>query len=96
MSVETIDAETAVRDLDRARRTAMVAADLATLQALFAEDLLWVHGTARVDTGSELLQAIASGATRYVSIDVTDERYRRFGECVLLTGLQTLDGRDRG
>jgi|tagenome__1003787_1003787.scaffolds.fasta_scaffold17141919_1 hypothetical protein len=54
MSAETVDAEAAVRDLDRARRAAMVAADLATLQTLFSQDLLWIHGTALVDSGSEL------------------------------------------
>jgi ketosteroid isomerase-like protein len=82
--------EDSVRELDRARRTAMVDADVPTLQELFHDDMMWVHATARVDTKAGFLEAIGSGSTRYFSIDVTDERFRQFGETALLSGVATM------
>ena len=82
--------ETTVRDVDRARREAMIAADVATLEKLFADDLMWVHGTSRVETKAGLLEAIRTGSTRYLSIDVADERIRQFGEVILLSGVVTM------
>jgi ketosteroid isomerase-like protein len=82
--------ESKLRDLDRTRRQAMVAADVATLTELLADSLMWVHATARTDTKAGLLQAIASGATRYLSIDVSEESYRQFGDVALLSGLAAM------
>jgi ketosteroid isomerase-like protein len=76
-----------VGDAERARREAMIAADVGVLDGLFADDLQWVHGTARVETKAGLLEAIRTGSTRYLSIDVADEQSRRFGEVVLLSGV---------
>jgi hypothetical protein len=45
-----MDDEDEVLGLDRARREAMLAADVPTLHRLFAGDMTWVHATARVDT----------------------------------------------
>jgi ketosteroid isomerase-like protein len=83
--------ENIVRRLDQERRQAMLAADVGTLTELFSENLMWVHGTARVDTKKSFLEAIGSSRTRYLSIDVADESYRDLGDAAILSGLITMD-----
>ena len=90
MSVET------VLDLDRIRRDAMTKADVATLGELFADDMVWIHATARVDTKAGLLDAIGSGSTKYLSIDVTDETVRDFGDVALVGGIAAMTAEIKG
>jgi ketosteroid isomerase-like protein len=90
MSAET------VLDLDRIRRDAMTKADVATLGELFADDMVWIHATARIDTKAGLLDAIGSGSTKYLSIDVTDETVRDFGDVVLVGGIAAMSAEIKG
>lgn len=90
MSAET------VLDLDRIRRDAMTKADVATLGELFADDMVWIHATARIDTKAGLLDAIGSGSTKYLSIDVTDETVRDFGDVVLVGGIAAMTAEIKG
>jgi ketosteroid isomerase-like protein len=90
MSAET------VLDLDRIRRDAMTKADVATLGELFADDMVWIHATARIDTKAGLLDAIGSGSTKYLSIDVTDETVRDFGDVVLVGGIAAMAAEIKG
>jgi ketosteroid isomerase-like protein len=90
MSAET------VLDLDRIRRDAMTKADVATLGELFADDMVWIHATARVDTKAGLLDAIGSGSTKYLSIEVSDESVRDFGDVVLVGGIAAMTAEIKG
>ena len=90
MSAET------VLELDRIRRDAMTKADVATLGELFADDMVWIHATARIDTKAGLLDAIGSGSTKYLSIDVTDETVRDFGDVALVGGIAAMTAEIKG
>ena len=85
-----------VLELDRIRRDAMTKADVATLGELFADDMVWIHATARVDTKDGLLDAIGSGSTKYLSIDVSDETVRDFGDVVLIGGVAVMSAEIKG
>jgi ketosteroid isomerase-like protein len=85
-----------VLDLDRIRRDAMTKADVDTLGDLFADEMVWIHATARVDTKAGLLDAIGSGSTKYLSIDVTDETVRDFGDVVLVSGIAAMTAEIKG
>ena len=85
-----------VLDLDRIRRDAMTKADVDTLGDLFADDMVWIHATARVDTKAGLLDAIGSGSTKYLSIDVSDETVRDFGDVVLVGGVAAMTAEIKG
>jgi len=85
-----------VLELDRIRRDAMTKADVTTLGELFADDMVWVHATARVDTKAGLLDAIGSGSTKYLSIDVTDETVRDFGDVFLVGGIAAMSAEIKG
>lgn len=65
----------------------MLAADITTLATLFAEDMLWIHGTSRADTKAGVLASIESRKTIYQSIDCSEETVRCYGETALVSGL---------
>jgi ketosteroid isomerase-like protein len=81
------DNVTTVLDLDRNRRVAMMNADVDTLSEMFADDLVWIHATSRVDTKNGLLKAIGSCSTKYLQIEVTDETARCAGDVVITGGV---------
>ena len=73
-------------DLDRKRMQAMSEKDLATLDALLADDLIYTHSSARVDTKQTLIANMTSGATVYSSIEPSDVKAQDLGDTVVLTG----------
>ena len=75
-----------VIDLDKKRMDAMARKDLAALDALIAEDLVYTHSTARLDTKQSLLGAMESGATVYTSVVPSDVAAQDLGNTVVLTG----------
>jgi hypothetical protein len=56
-------------DLDKKRMDAMARQDIATLNALLADDLVDTHSSARVDTKQSLIGAMESGATVYTAVE---------------------------
>ena len=75
-----------VIDLDRKRMDAMARKDLAALDALISEDLVYTHSTARLDTKQSLLGAMESGATVYTSVAPSEVKAQDLGDTVVLTG----------
>ena len=75
-----------VIDLDRKRMQAMGAKDYATLEAVIADELIYTHSTARIDTKESLIGAMKSGATVYTSVEPSNVKAQDFGDVVVLTG----------
>ena len=73
-------------DLDKKRMTAMAQKDVATLNALLADDLVYTHSTARLDTKQSLIGAMESGSTVYTSVEPSDVKAQDLGDTVVLTG----------
>jgi hypothetical protein len=80
------NAETVI-DLDRKRMQAMGDKDLVTLDALLADDLIYTHSSARVDTKQSLIANMKSGATVYSSIEPSEVKAQDLGDAVVLTGV---------
>jgi len=55
--------EQKVIDLDRQRMTAMAQKDIAKLNELIADDLVYTHSSARLDTKQSLIGALEGGKT---------------------------------
>ena len=72
--------------LEEKRFAAMVAGDVAALDALLDDGLVYTHSSGVVDDKASYLEAIGSGRTRYVSQKRFDERVRMRGDCALVTG----------
>jgi hypothetical protein len=85
-----------VIDLDKKRMQAMGEKDLATLEALLADDLIYTHSSARVDTKQSLIANMKSGATVYSSIEPSEVKAQDLGDAVVLTGIAWVKVVSRG
>jgi ketosteroid isomerase-like protein len=74
-------------ELDRKRMQAMAAKDVDTLNAVLADDLIYTHSSARLDTKQSLIGAMLSGATVYTSVEASDVKAQDLGDAVVLTGV---------
>ena len=73
-------------DLDKKRMTAMAQKDVATLNTLLDDDLVYTHSSARLDTKKSLIGAMESGSTVYTSVEPSDVKAQDLGDTVVLTG----------
>jgi hypothetical protein len=74
-------------DLDRQRMNAMGQKDIAALNALLSDDLVYTHSSARLDTKKSLIEAMESGKTVYTSVVPSDVKAQDLGTAVVLTGV---------
>ena len=72
--------------LDKARMDAMAAQDYAKLDQIIADDLIYTHSSARLDTKETLIGAMKSGATVYKACKPSDVKAMDLGDTVVLTG----------
>src|SRR6201981_4090368 len=75
-----------VIDLDKKRMTAMAQKDIATLNSLLSDDLIYTHSTARLDTKQSLIGNMESGSTVYTAVEPSDVKAQDLGDAVVLTG----------
>jgi ketosteroid isomerase-like protein len=75
-----------VIDLDKQRMDAMAKKDLATLNALISNDLVYTHSSARLDTKQSLIGNMEGGSTVYTSVVPSDVKAQDLGDTVVLTG----------
>ena len=78
--------EQMIIELDKKRMTAMAQKDIATLNELIADDLVYTHSTARLDTKQSLIGNMESGSTVYTSVVPSDVKAQDLGDAVVLTG----------
>jgi ketosteroid isomerase-like protein len=74
-------------DLDRKRMQAMAEKDIDTLNTLLADDLIYTHSSARLDTKQSLIGNMQSGATVYNAVEPSDVKAQDLGGAVVLTGV---------
>ena len=72
--------------LDKERMQAMADKDIAKLNNLICNDLIYTHSSARLDTKASLIGAMESGATVYTSVVPSDVEALDLGDAVVLTG----------
>jgi len=73
-------------DLDKRRMTAMAQKDIKTLTEVIADDLVYTHSSARLDTKQSLIGNMESGSTLYTSVVPSDVKAQDLGDTVVLTG----------
>jgi hypothetical protein len=77
-------------ELDHQRMTAMAEKDLAVLNKIIADDLIYTHSSARIDTKKTLIGAMESGATVYTAMEPSDVVAQDLGDAVVLTGVAAI------
>ena len=73
-------------ELDKKRMTAMAEKDVATLNEIISDDLVYTHSSARLDTKQSLIGNMESGSTVYTSVVPSDVKAQDLGDTVVLTG----------
>ena len=73
--------------LDKKRMDAMCQKDIPTLNALLADDLVYTHSSARLDTKRSLIDNMTSGSTVYTAVEPSDVKAQDLGDTVVLTGV---------
>jgi ketosteroid isomerase-like protein len=73
-------------ELDRQRMTAMAQKDIARLNSVLSDDLVYTHSSARIDTKQSLIGAMESGSTVYTAVEPFDVKAQDLGDAVVLTG----------
>lgn len=75
-----------VIEIDRRRMEAMAGKDVAALNELIADDLVYTHSSARLDTKGSLIGAMESGKTVYSAVVPSEVKAQDYGDTVVLTG----------
>jgi ketosteroid isomerase-like protein len=83
-------------ELDRQRMAAMAAKDVSKLDRIIADDLIYTHSSARVDTKKTLIGAMESGATVYTAVEPSDVMAQDLGDAVVLTGVAAISVKSGG
>ena len=90
------DAVDAVKAAELARFTAQTTNDFAALDQLLADDLVYTHSSASVDSKTTYVESMRSGAVKYESIEPRDLVVRVFGTTAVITGAGRLRVSARG
>jgi len=75
---------------DDGRFEAMVRGDWAALDAALADDLTYVHSTARLESKAEHVANLRAGKPRYRGIAPRERRVRLHGEVGLVNGVSDI------
>ena len=81
----------AVLDAEHARRQALLSGDVAALEVLLADGLVYVHSSAASDSKASYLAKLSSGSLRYLSLQFEDLQARAIDTCVVVTGRMTAE-----
>ena len=73
--------------LDKQRMDAMARKDIAALNKLIADDLIYTHSSARLDTKTSLIGNMETGKTVYSAVVPSDVKAQDCGDTVVLTGV---------
>jgi len=76
--------------LDKSRMAAMAAKDYAALNDIIADELIYTHSSARMDTKASLIGNMQSGSTVYTSVTPSDVVAQDLGDSVVLTGIAAI------
>lgn len=90
------DAPGDIQTLEQERFTAYVQSDVAALERIFADDLVYIHSTGVSDSKSAILQRVASGEVKISRFDGEGIQVRQIGDVMVVTGLVHLDLVNKG
>ena len=88
--------EQAVLQLEKDWVDALVKADTAKLETLYADTLVYTHSSAAVDDKAKYLANMKTGATKYVSIDREDIKANVYTNSAVVTCKATIKLKSNG
>jgi ketosteroid isomerase-like protein len=89
-------AEQEVRQADAGRIKAMLASDVAALDRILADDLVYTHSTGAVDDKKQYLASIKSGDLTYLAYEPLEAKIRVYGNVAIINGRAQVKARSKG
>lgn len=80
------DVEREIRSLDARRLEAMTRGDVAAMDRILSNDLVYTHASGWRQTKAEFLASIRSGELKYHTFDMHSAHLRTYGGAVIVTG----------
>jgi len=71
---------------DQQRHNALLASDTDALDALFTDDVIYLHSSGVIDNKQVYLDGLKQGKTKYLQIDYQPAEYRVFNGFALILG----------
>src|SRR5215831_11109385 len=93
---EASTAEQEVRQVHRSRLQALVSGDVNKLDKILADDLIYVSPIGKLQTKTEIVSDLKSGALRVSSIEQGEPRVRVYGDAAVVVYLTTSKFSDNG
>ena len=90
------DSERDIRELETQRFRAMERVDVATLNRILSDELIYTHANGLQQTKAELIGVLGSGDMKYESITPDDIRVRIYNETAVVTGRASMKIKARG
>lgn len=81
----------AIRKLEDRRYQAMCEGDIATLEKLLADSLVYTHSYGGADSKASYLAGVRSKRWQYRKVERPVENIQVFGDCALVTGHVRID-----
>lgn len=78
------EVEREVLQADAARVKALVENDVGALEQLLGDDLTYVHSNGTLDTKASYIEALRSGRSRYLTMDMSETAVRALGDTALI------------
>ena len=91
-----VDGEREIRELEMQRFQAMERVDVATLNRILSDDLIYTHANGLQQTKAELIGVLGSGDMKYESITPDDIRVRIYNQTAVVTGRASIKIKARG
>ncbi|MGA3119090.1 MAG: nuclear transport factor 2 family protein [Syntrophobacteraceae bacterium] len=86
----TRDTEGEIRDLEQQRFRAMEHVDVAALNRILSDDLIYTHASRLQQTKAEMIGVLGSGEFKYESISVDSTQIRIYDQAAVVTGRATM------
>ena len=78
--------EQEIINLEQTRVDAVIKGDVAKLEQIFADDLVYTHSNARVESKADFLNSVKTGAIKYESMKHSNVKVSLYGNTAVMRG----------
>jgi len=90
------DADQAVEAAEKNWAAAVVAMDFSAMEKIYSKDLIYAHSTGVVETKTEYLDKLKTGAQKYDRIDLQKSMVKLFGDSAVAHSVVRMSGNSSG
>jgi len=91
VNAQSVESPDDLLQLERERYDAMVEVDTERLLPMLDDELIFTHASGKVDSKTTFMESLLSGNLDYRSIELADQRARRYDSVGIVTGRSILD-----